>query len=721
MQVYKKVSLVLVAITVLLLLTFVLLGLSARHETESLFRQRSEETESLIRNLVDLKGEAMKTLAYDYTYWDEMVDFTQNSDPEWAAQNIDEGMTTYSTDAAWVYRLDFSLVYSKSAQDFEDFKQIPLAREHLENLFQRGNRFEHFFINTPHGLLEIRGATIHPTADPERKTSPQGYFLVGKLWDRAWLENLSQLTFSNIQLIPASENAPEDASSKNNFAKSDIHFFTDLKSVGGQVLAQLEVIKTSPFIEQMRNEERFQFKAIMMLLTVLLLTAVFLLQLWVSRPLSLIEKALKHQNPKPLVKLSKEQTEFGAISLMIQDFFIQKAELIRQIKERTQLEATLVESQKMEALGKMAGAIAHDFNNQLTAIRGFCELLVSEIDPKNSQGNYLEEIQKATNRSIEFTSQLLSFSRHHLVVKEPLDLNQLIQQNNALLRHTLGEQIQLELSLHPKLGRVEASVTQLEQVMMNLIINARDAMPSGGTVRIKTLNVELAKEDSLSNHYSGVPAGAYIELNIEDQGVGMSEEVKKHLFEPFFTTKERGKGTGLGLATAYSMIKQHDGYITVMSRPGQGTSVKVLLPQCVQMPVVEKPAQTLSPPPRGGNEVILLAEDEDAVRAVASAMLRKQGYQVLESSHGTAALEAAAKHSGEIHLLLSDVVMPGMNGKELFHKLQAGRPKIKVIFMSGYTSAALTQESFAEPGMNFLQKPFHSVQLLSKIRQVLDS
>ncbi len=719
MQVYKKVSLVLVAITAILLSTFVLFGLAARNESTSLLEQRSAETESLIQNLIELKSNMLKTLSYDYTYWDEMVNFIQTADPEWALQNIDEGLRTYAADAAWVYRMDGSLVYSKSMQGFSDFKEAPLTRDVFSKLFQ-GTRFEHFFIQTPHGLLEIRGATAHPTADPERKTNPKGYFLVGKLWDKDWLDDLSQLTFSEVKIVSIEKNDQKILSSKSSSARSDIHFTRILKSAEDRPIAQLEFIKTSPIIDQMRHEDRVQFKALMMLLTLLLLTAMMLLQLWVNRPLSLIEKALKNENPAILTSLKKQNTEFGAVSILIQDFFTQKEELLRQIKERTQLEATLVESQKMEALGKMAGAIAHDFNNQLTAIHGFCELLASDIDETSPQGSYLKEIQKATNRSIEFTSQLLSFSHHHLAVREALDLNIFIQKNSALIRHTLGEQIQLELSLHPKLTMVEVSITQLEQVLMNVVLNARDAMPSGGKLFIKTLNVEVSKEDSLSTEFSRIPPGAYVELEIMDSGVGMSEEVKKHLFEPFYTTKERGKGTGLGLASAYSIIKQHNGYITVVSQPGQGSAVKMFFPPCVKK-AAALPQINSQKPIRGGNEVILMAEDEDGVRAVASAMMRKYGYQVLAASQGKEALELAQKHSGEIHLLLSDVIMPGMDGKELYGKLKVRFPHLKVIFMSGYTSSALTREAFPDLHMNLLQKPFQSAQLLARIRQVLDS
>ena len=389
----------------------------------------------------------------------------------------------------------------------------------------------------------------------------------------------------------------------------------------------------------------------------------------------------------------------------------------RDVTERLSLEQQLRQAQKMEAVGRLAGGVAHDFNNILTAITGYADLLLEDLGTTDRRRDDIAEIRKATERTAVLTRQLLAFSRQQVMQVRVLDLNDVVADTQNMLGRLLGEDIALVTRLDPALGAVKADPGQLEQVIMNLAVNARDAMPGGGKLTIETANAEL-DDTYVREHFPARP-GSYVMLAVSDTGTGMSDEVQSHLFEPFFTTKEKGKGTGLGLATVYGIVKQSGGYIWVYTEPGHGTTFKIYLPR-----VAGAPAQRASGPkasPVGaGTETVLLAEDEAAVRAVARHALERQGYTVLEASSGEAALDLAERHSGRIHLLLTDVIMPGMNGRALALRLSELRPDLRVVYMSGYTEEAITRHGVLEPGLTYVQKPFTPEGLARKVREVLD-
>jgi len=391
--------------------------------------------------------------------------------------------------------------------------------------------------------------------------------------------------------------------------------------------------------------------------------------------------------------------------------------ICRDVTERLSLEQQLRQAQKMEAVGRLAGGVAHDFNNILTAITGYADLLLEDLGTSDRRRDDIAEIRKAAERAAGLTRQLLAFSRQQVMQAQVLDLNALVADTQNMLGRLLGEDIALVTRLDPALGAVKADPGQLEQVIMNLAVNARDAMPGGGKLTIETANAEL-DDTYVREHFPARP-GSYVMLAVSDTGTGMSDEVQSHLFEPFFTTKEKGKGTGLGLATVYGIVKQSGGYIWVYTEPGHGTTFKIYLPR-----VAGAPAQRASGPkasPVGaGTETVLLAEDEAAVRAVARHALERQGYTVLEASSGEAALDLAERHSGRIHLLLTDVIMPGMNGRALAQRLSELRPDLRVVYMSGYTEEAITRHGVLEPGLTYVQKPFTPEGLARKVREVLD-
>ncbi|MCI0457416.1 MAG: response regulator [Gemmataceae bacterium] len=396
----------------------------------------------------------------------------------------------------------------------------------------------------------------------------------------------------------------------------------------------------------------------------------------------------------------------------------QANEALRQeVEDRKRLEAQLLHAQKMDAVGRLAGGVAHDFNNLLTIITGYGELLLAGLRPDEPLRGLAAEITRAGERAAALTRQLLAFSRQQVVAPKVLDLNAIVTDVSKMLQRLIGEDVVLATALAPNLGRVKADPTQVEQVLLNLAVNARDAMPRGGKLTVETANVDL--DEAYAHTHPEVQAGRHVLLAVSDTGCGMTEEVKARIFEPFFTTKELGKGTGLGLATVYGVVKQSGGSIAVYTEVGRGTTFKVYLPRLVEMAETTRGGPAAPPIPRG-SETLLLVEDEAGVRALARHALQASGYTVLEASNGVEALRLADQYGAPIRLLVTDVVMPGMGGRELHAQLTALYPGLKVLFMSGYTDDAVFRHGVLEAGLPFLQKPFTVDALARKVRETLD-
>jgi nitrogen-specific signal transduction histidine kinase/ActR/RegA family two-component response regulator len=388
--------------------------------------------------------------------------------------------------------------------------------------------------------------------------------------------------------------------------------------------------------------------------------------------------------------------------------------LASDVTERNQMEKQVQQAQRLEAIGRLAGGVAHDFNNLLTVITGYVDILLMALPERHAMGAEITEIRKAADRASALTRQLLAFGRRQIAVPKVLDLNAVLGEMDGLLRRLLGADVDLRTSLEPSLGRIQADPVQVEQIVMNLAVNAREAMPRGGALSIETRNVHL--DEARARRQEDLPPGPYVALAVRDTGAGMDEETQAHVFEPFFTTKERG--TGLGLATVYGIVKHGGGHVSVESAPGLGTTMRIYFPRVEAPPGPPEGTSSSSAPP--GCETILLVEDDDNVRALAGRFLRDRGYRVLEACDEEGALRAAELEPGAVHLLVADVMIPGRSGPDLARRLCELRPDTKVLHVSGYADEALARLGVREDGAPLLRKPFTADSLCLKVREVLD-
>ena len=413
---------------------------------------------------------------------------------------------------------------------------------------------------------------------------------------------------------------------------------------------------------------------------------------------------------------SRVSVLIGVTTLATKEEDIECISFVIDISERKQLEVQLRQAQKMEAIGRLAGGVAHDFNNLLAVILGYSDVVLDALPPDHPAVKKVEMIRKVGTSAADLTRQLLSFSRQQMLQPRVLNLRDIVEGTQGLLSCLIGDDIQMSTSLEPSLGYVKADPGQIEQVLVNLIVNARDAMPQGGRVRIEAHNVVL--DDSYVEAHKPVIPGPYVMLAVEDAGCGMDQKTQSRVFDPFFTTKEVGKGTGLGLATVYGIVKQSGGYIWVYSELGQGTIFKVYLPRVEQYAQETEPTEPVQLITQNC-ETILLAEDSASLREMAREYLKSVGYTVLEAASGAEALQKARDFHGTIHLLLTDVIMPAMSGPELAGHMASLRPGIKIIFTSGYTDDAIARQGVLDPAVPFIQKPYRPKALARKIREVL--
>jgi signal transduction histidine kinase len=731
MKVQSKITLLLLVVVATFMAGLWAFRVYDRHKFARIAADRQNERTQSFDAFLKKDGESLKTLAEYDAYWDEMVDAVAAKNQGWFEKFVnDTSLMGYKANAVWIYGPDAQLVYSKDGES-KTPPELPVAADNFRTIFRTSLKapaspevipaepFAHFFVKIASDVVEIRGATIHGSKDLGRQTPLKGYFFVGRLWNQPALDEMSIFSSNQIELLPAREHP---RSLQNDEDDGLVVFSQILPGWDGKPVAEVVVRNESPVVRELNRSSERLWVAFCAFAVVLLLLLSLSLVRWVTQPLRMIMESLKRSDAGPIDGLCKDNSEFGEMARTTRKFFEQRDNLIREMEERRVTEEALRKSeeelrhsQKMEAVGRLAGGVAHDFNNLLTAIIGYAELIATRTTSNSLAKQNADLIRKAGEQAAALTRQLLAFSRKQILQPKVIDLNSLVVEMEKLLRRVIGERFDLQSHPDAENGRVKADPSQLEQVVLNLGVNARDAMPRGGKLIIRTENVRLDRPSA--SHISVAP-GDYVMLSVTDTGAGMDEETKSHIFEPFFTTKGPGKGTGLGLATVYGIVRQTGGGISVESQLGQGSTFRIYLPQ------ETAPADSTRMPPapieKSANfETVLVVEDEDIVRELVCEVLEDQGYNVICARDGIEAMNTAAEFDGTIHLLVTDVIMPHMNGHELAGKLSAVRPEMKILYVSGYSDTEIGDHGVLDPRYELLQKPFTPQTLARKIRDVI--
>ena len=731
MKVQTKITLLLLAVVATFMAGLWTFRVYDRHKFARIAADREKERKQSFDAFLKKDGESLKILAEYDAYWDNMVQAVAAKNQRWFEEFVnDTSLVGYKANAVWIYSPDGRLVYSKDSNN-EKPPELPVPSDKFPTIFAASPKspgtaelipdepFAHFFVRIAADTVEIRGATIHESNGLGRKTPLKGYFFVGRLWNQPALDEMSLFSSNQIQLLPARDHAPLLQNDEENGV---VVFSQKLSSWDGEPVAELVVRNESPVVRELnRSSERLWIAFCAFAVVLLLLLSLSLVR-WVSQPLRQIMESLKKSDVKPIDGLCKDNSEFGELARTTRKFFEQRDNLMREMEERRVTEEALRKSeeelrhsQKMEAVGRLAGGVAHDFNNLLTAIIGYAELIATRATSNSLAKQNAELIRKAGEQAAALTRQLLAFSRKQILQPKVIDLNSLVVEMEKLLRRVIGERFDLQSHPDAKNGRVKADPSQLEQVVLNLGVNARDAMPRGGKLIIRTENVRL---DRTTASGISVAPGDYVVLSVTDTGAGMDNDIMSHIFEPFFTTKGPGKGTGLGLATVYGIVRQTGGGISVESEVGQGSTFRIYLPQ--ETAPVEFTRTSPTPVEKSTNfETVLVVEDEDIVRELVCEVLEDQGYNVICARDGIEAMQVAGEFDGPIHLLVTDVIMPHMNGHELAGKLSALRPDMKVLYVSGYSDNDIGDHGVLDPRFELLQKPFTPQTLARKIREVI--
>ena len=727
MKVQTKITLLLLAVV-----TVFMAGLWAfRAFDQRKFRQirtdRLAETKRSFDAFLVKDGEPLQTLTDYDTTWDAMVQAIQTRNTKWLSENVSsETLLGYKAYAVWIFDHDAALLYSRRVdQDkpaLDERNQatpppLPIPPEAFQKLFAK-EPVAHFFVRMDGEVMEIRAATVHGSHDYDRQSPQEGFFFLGRLWNQPPLDEMSLFSNAKLSLAPPETQWPEVVED------GLIVFSKALPGWDGQPIAHLVVKNEMPVVRLLNRSNERLIMSLFIFAGVLLLLIYWSVVRWVSQPLRRIMDTLERNDPKPIEQLCDDDSEFGEMARTTRKFFEQRDNLVREMEERRATEEALRKSeeelrhsQKMEAVGRLAGGVAHDFNNLLTAIIGYAELIATRASSNSLAKQNAELIRKAGEQAAALTRQLLAFSRKQILQPKVIDLNTLVVEMERLLRRVIGERFDLQSHPDADNGRVKADPSQIEQVVLNLGVNARDAMPRGGKLIIRTENVTLDRKAAAELSGSLQP-GDYVELSVTDTGAGMDEATMSHIFEPFFTTKGPGKGTGLGLATVYGIVRQTGGGISVESEPGKGSTFRIYFP--VESAPVDFTRTPLLPVEKSDNfETVLVVEDEDIVRELVCEVLEQQGYNVLCACDGIEALNLAAEFDGEIHLLVTDVIMPQMNGHELAAKLSALRRDMKVLYVSGYSDTDIGDHGTLDPRFELLQKPFTPQTLARKIRDVI--
>ena len=726
MKVQTKIFLLLLGIVALFAGGLTLIRRRAHTHFRSVACERAKDRERFFNSFLVRQGEQLEILVKDSTYSDALIAaMTAPGQPDtaWIEQNIlnDQTWAKSNANAVWIYHPDHSLCYSVNLLYNAHGEHIPLPREAFDALEHQ--RLMHFFMAVPDGIMEVRAATIHRSTDSWRRDAPQGFFFAGRLWSSPVIDAFARDSDNFIRILP-----PDAVTAEADDVDNGIVAFTrTLPGWDNRPVARLLVRNDSEIIKELNHSSGELLGLVVAFALVLLVLLGAALIFWVSRPLRYISQTLETEQLAPVERLRHDRSEFGRLSRLIRDFFGQRENLLAEIAERKHAQEALRQSgeqlrqaQKMEAVGRLAGGVAHDFNNLLTAILGYAELLAVRPDLDATARQNVETIQKAGRQAAAVTHQLLAFSRKQILQPRVIDLNALVLDFEKILRRVIGEHIELCNAPQAANARVRADPNQIEQVILNLGVNARDAMPRGGRLTIRTANVEFTAAEARLRA-ADMEAGPYVLLEVSDTGHGMDEETKTRIFEPFFTTKGPGKGTGLGLSTVYGVVKQSGGTVCVDSKPGAGCSFQVYLPLEAgeleeNRPKTVMPIQKIS----RQAETVLVVEDEEIVRELVCAVLSDSGYDVLCAPNGMEGLRMSDAHQGKIGLLITDVVMPQMGGLELAREVSARRPETRVLYVSGYSEDDMSEQGILAADLEFLEKPFTPQALTRKVRAVLN-
>ncbi len=722
MKVQTKITLLLLMVMAIFLGALFAFRTYEKRKFRHIARERSFELQKSFEGFLRRQSELMRAKVEEDTCLDRMTNAINTEDYQWLGENFNDGtLTGFQANAIWICRPDGSVLYAFNNLHLPELQELPFPKAQLAPLFARAP-LRHFFIRAPRGeILEIAGGTVHPSKDFARQTSSQGYFLAARRWNNAALTDMAFLTGNEIRFGRPHESLP---SLGQRDGHSEVVFTRTLPGPTNQPIASLIVRNESKVVASLTRSSDMLFAAFLVFAFLIVLLIFTALTIWVRRPLQAITRSLNRGGAGPAPAIGSRRSEFGEIARTLQQIFAQRGNLISEMEERRATEEALRESEdrlrhahKMEAVGRLAGGVAHDFNNLLTAIIGYAELIMHRGGNAELVRHQAELIHKAGKQAAGLTRQLLAFSRKQLLQPRVLDLNSLLGEMEELLRRIIGEQYDIVTRPDAQDGRVKADPNQLEQVILNLGVNARDAMPSGGRIEIATSNVQLDHR-AAAQMDDALPPGDYVLLCVTDSGGGMNAETQSRIFEPFFTTKGPGQGTGLGLATVYGIVRQSGGGISVESEPGRGSRFFIYLP-LETAPIDESRPAPTSAAGVDNSETILVVEDEEIVRELMCDALAGQGYRILCAMHGPEALRMVADFADPIDLLVTDVIMPEMNGHVLAQQLCAVRPGLKVLFVSGYSDNDISHHGVLDSQIELLEKPFTPEALARKVREVI--
>ena len=696
-------------------------------ERDKEWRKNTKAWQENARAFLKRQGDSLANMAKELAAIDGAVPAILDDNQEWARRNWGEAdLKKFAAQALWVCQRDGSPFFGYQIIAPGETIPLPPPPVEMQKLFGDQRRCHFYFRLTSGGsaaprFMDVRGERIHPALDFDGTAPAEGYFFAGRLLDETAVQEMALLSEQDrIELLgegPVPTPAPPEKGRPTMTYSQPLQDWKGL-TIGHLVLSNRSSGSDTP---DGRAEDVFRLvlSGSLALLAILYLVLVYAIQ----RPLGLLVRGLHTRDMAAIAPLERRQSEFGELSRLIHRFYDQGEELIRETRERASTqealrhtEEMLLHSQKMDAIGRLAGGVAHDFNNLLTAIIGYADLLTRRLkdDPAGRQD--AQVIHQAGEQAAGLTRQLLAFSRKQLLQPKVIDLNHVVTSLHKMLQRIIGEHIEIRTEPAAQLWRVRADAGQIEQVIVNLGVNARDAMPRGGRLTLRTVNVTLAQDSEEAQ----LKVGNYVALEVSDTGEGMDAATRSRIFEPFFTTKGPGKGTGLGLSTVYGIVRQSGGGVIVQSERGAGTTFRILLPrEDAALDFAE--AAPFAPVSLARAERILFVEDDELVRELVSLVLREHGYELLTAQNGREAIRLAEQHGAAIDLLISDVVMPEMNGAEVAQRVHSLAPGAKVLFVSGYSEADMSDQGLGVLAFEILQKPFRPDDLARKVREVLDS